>query len=250
MLAMQDEYLLADTRGPVGRGPHADTASTDVGGGGAAGRAIGHSGSGPFCVNAVYHFPDLPVPVTVAVFPTATKGTPRRKPCASRLKATENCPSPQGTISVPAPCSVKSSSSTACGVLPFEDDDALDAALERLDAGLDLGDHAARDRAVGDQRACASATVSSSISLLFLSSTPGTSVRNRRRAACTRAGDRAGKGVGVDVVGVAVAAGRHRRHHRDHLRAGEQVEQRAVDFAPARRRSRGRAPARCWNPDP
>ncbi|RWR34254.1 class A beta-lactamase-related serine hydrolase [Sinirhodobacter populi] len=32
------------------------------------GRAIGHSGGGPFCVNAVYHFPDLSEPVTVACF--------------------------------------------------------------------------------------------------------------------------------------------------------------------------------------
>ena len=35
---------------------------------GAAGRAMGHSGAGPFSVNAVYHFPDLPRPVTVASF--------------------------------------------------------------------------------------------------------------------------------------------------------------------------------------
>ncbi|ANT61160.1 serine hydrolase [Salipiger sp. CCB-MM3] len=35
---------------------------------GAAGRASGHSGAGPFSVNAVYHFPDLPRPVTVASF--------------------------------------------------------------------------------------------------------------------------------------------------------------------------------------
>ncbi|WP_199699548.1 serine hydrolase domain-containing protein [Notoacmeibacter ruber] len=35
---------------------------------GAAGRMIGHSGGGPFAVNAVYHFPDRPVPVTVACF--------------------------------------------------------------------------------------------------------------------------------------------------------------------------------------
>jgi D-alanyl-D-alanine carboxypeptidase len=33
-----------------------------------AGTARGHSGAGPFCTNAVYHFPDLQVPVTVAVF--------------------------------------------------------------------------------------------------------------------------------------------------------------------------------------
>lgn len=35
---------------------------------GEAGRAVGHSGSGPFSANAVYHFPDLAVPVTVATF--------------------------------------------------------------------------------------------------------------------------------------------------------------------------------------
>ncbi len=33
-----------------------------------AGRAIGHSGGGPFGVNAVYHFPDAGEPVTVAAF--------------------------------------------------------------------------------------------------------------------------------------------------------------------------------------
>lgn len=32
------------------------------------GKVIGHSGSGPFSVNAVYHFPDLCDPVTVACF--------------------------------------------------------------------------------------------------------------------------------------------------------------------------------------
>ena len=37
--------------------------------------------------------------------------------------------------------------------LAVEDDDALDALLERVDAGLDLRDHAAGDGAVGDQPA-------------------------------------------------------------------------------------------------
>ena len=32
------------------------------------GRAIGHSGGGPFSVNAVYHFADRNMPVTVACF--------------------------------------------------------------------------------------------------------------------------------------------------------------------------------------
>ncbi|SNR79231.1 serine hydrolase domain-containing protein [Puniceibacterium sediminis] len=39
---------------------------------GATGRAIGHSGGGPFCVNAVYHFPDQPDPITVACFTNGT----------------------------------------------------------------------------------------------------------------------------------------------------------------------------------
>ena len=40
---------------------------------GDVGRAVGHSGGGPFCVNAVYHFPDLPVPTTVACFAGGTE---------------------------------------------------------------------------------------------------------------------------------------------------------------------------------
>ncbi|WP_242494209.1 serine hydrolase [Salipiger sp. IMCC34102] len=39
---------------------------------GDAGRAIGHTGAGPFSVNAVYHFPDLPDPTTIAAFTNAT----------------------------------------------------------------------------------------------------------------------------------------------------------------------------------
>jgi CubicO group peptidase (beta-lactamase class C family) len=35
---------------------------------GEAGRVIGHNGAGPGSVNAICHFPDLPRPVTVAVF--------------------------------------------------------------------------------------------------------------------------------------------------------------------------------------
>jgi hypothetical protein len=37
--------------------------------------------------------------------------------------------------------------------LAVENDDALDALVERLDAGFDLRDHAARNRAVGDEPA-------------------------------------------------------------------------------------------------
>ena len=44
-----------------------------------------------------------------------------------------------------------------------------------------------------------------------------------------RAGDGAGEGVGVDVVGLAVGAGRHRRDHRDQFGAEQHVDDRAVD---------------------
>ncbi len=37
-----------------------------------AGKAIGHSGSGPFSVNAVYHFPDAHDPITIAAFTNGT----------------------------------------------------------------------------------------------------------------------------------------------------------------------------------
>lgn len=37
-----------------------------------AGRGIGHSGAGPFCVNAAYRFPDLARPITVATFTGGT----------------------------------------------------------------------------------------------------------------------------------------------------------------------------------
>jgi CubicO group peptidase (beta-lactamase class C family) len=40
---------------------------------GAAKTAIGHSGGGPFGANAVYHYPDLDMPVTVATFTAGTQ---------------------------------------------------------------------------------------------------------------------------------------------------------------------------------
>jgi CubicO group peptidase (beta-lactamase class C family) len=43
-----------------------------IGSMGTAGRAIGHSGGGPFSVNAIYYFPDHSPPVTVASFSDET----------------------------------------------------------------------------------------------------------------------------------------------------------------------------------
>ncbi|MBN9885932.1 serine hydrolase domain-containing protein [Salipiger abyssi] len=51
---------------------------------GACGRAIGHSGGGPFSVNAVYHFPDRARPLTVASFAAgSTEG--RAEHAAARI---------------------------------------------------------------------------------------------------------------------------------------------------------------------
>ena len=54
---------------------------------------------------------------------------------------------------VPAPCSVKSSTSRACGTPAVENDHRLDAGLNRGDGGLELGDHAAAGHAGGDRLA-------------------------------------------------------------------------------------------------
>jgi CubicO group peptidase (beta-lactamase class C family) len=51
------------------------------------GRAIGHSGVGPFFVNAVYHFPDMPAPVTVACFTDGTDEGVAEWRCAELAKA-------------------------------------------------------------------------------------------------------------------------------------------------------------------
>ena len=51
-----------------------------------AGRAIGHSGGGPHCVNAVYHFPDGDAPVSVAAF-TDGNDEGRAEWAAARLAA-------------------------------------------------------------------------------------------------------------------------------------------------------------------
>ncbi len=50
------------------------------------GRAIGHSGAGPFCVNAVYHFPDHADPITVASFTNGTDESVPEHDCVATLR--------------------------------------------------------------------------------------------------------------------------------------------------------------------
>jgi CubicO group peptidase (beta-lactamase class C family) len=54
---------------------------------GDAGRVIGHSGAGPGAVNTVIHFPDLPRPITVAVFTDGwDEGAPEYEALAIALR--------------------------------------------------------------------------------------------------------------------------------------------------------------------
>src|SRR5690606_27499965 len=87
-----------------------------------------------------------------------------------------------GTISVPAPCSVNSSSRTECGVLPLR---MTTPSTPRSMASMQVSTLGIMPPEIVPSAisARASATVSSSISFLSLSRTPGTSVRKRRREA-------------------------------------------------------------------
>lgn len=53
-----------------------------------AGQAFGHSGAAPFSVSALYHFPDLPVPVTACAFHA---GTDEGKTEWEVLRLAQNC---------------------------------------------------------------------------------------------------------------------------------------------------------------
>ena len=113
--------------------------------------------------------------------------------------------------------------------LAVQDDDALDASLDRVDAGLDLRDHAAGDRAVLDQRP---GLFDGQFldQVLVLVEHAGNVGEEQQPGGVKGTCNGAGESVGIDVVGLAGPSGRDRCDHRDHLRLGEQVEQRAIDL--------------------
>ena len=95
--------------------------------------------------------------------------------------------------------------------------------LERIDAGLDLGDHAAGDRAVGDEAADV-------VDPQFLDEgaalveDAGNVGEKQEALGAERAGDGAGESVGVDVIGLPVGALRDRRQDGDQLAAEDLLE--------------------------
>ncbi len=110
-----------------------------------------------------------------------------------------------------------------------EDDRALDAALDRVEAGLHLRDHAPGERAVGDQLLDALRGEVLQQRLVAAEDADHVGHHQKPRGA-HGAGDGAGGGVGIDVVGLAAVAEADRRDHRDDVGAGEGREQRRVDL--------------------
>src|SRR6516164_5184132 len=113
--------------------------------------------------------------------------------------------------------------------LAVQNDDGFDAVFERIDAGLDLGNHAAGNRSVGDQ---AARFVGGQLfdQLFRLVEYAGNVGEQQQTLGLERAGNCAGKGVGIDVESAAVGARRDRRQDRNQLAAENLIEHGGVDL--------------------
>ena len=106
---------------------------------------------------------------------------------------------------VPTPYSVNSSSSSACGTRPSMMTAPSTPPAHRLEAGLDLRDHAAADGAVGDVAArLARRHLRDQLALLVEHALDVGQHQQPLRA--DRGGDGAGGGIGVDVERLAARA--------------------------------------------
>ncbi|QTK79802.1 hypothetical protein AT6N2_C2157 [Agrobacterium tumefaciens] len=115
------------------------------------------------------------------------------------------------------------------GRLAVQDNHTLNAGLDGVDAGLDLRDHAAGNRTVLDEGA-GLRDGEFLDEFLVLVKNAGNIREKQQTRGVKRTGNGAGKCIGVDVVGCAIAAGRDGGDNRNHLRFGKQIEQGAVDF--------------------
>ncbi len=126
------------------------------------------------------------------------------------------------SISVPAPCSVKSSSRTERGTLPLMMTTASTLG-DHVHAALDLRDHPARDSAVLDQfdRLCRGHGADQ---LPLLVQHP-VHVGEQKEALCFE-GDRdcSREGVGVDIQRLAFGADTDRGHHRNEVGIDDHVD--------------------------
>ncbi len=90
------------------------------------------------------------------------------------------------------------------GLLAIHDDHAFHALFNGIDAGLDLGDHAARHRAIRDQ--AATIIHGERVDHLAILVEDTRHISHQQQALGTkRPGNGPGKGIGIDIIGLARA---------------------------------------------
>src|SRR5690348_1830616 len=109
-----------------------------------------------------------------------------------------------------------------------QDDSGLYARFDRIDRSLDLGDHAARDRAVRDQRLGFSDLEVGYDLALFVENAFDIGEQDQAFGG-DRACDGAGHRVGVDVVGLSLRVNADRRHDRDQVGIHDHPEHFGID---------------------
>src|ERR1700732_127049 len=111
---------------------------------------------------------------------------------------------------------------------PVENDRGLDAALDCVEAGLDLRDHAAGDRALGDQPARLARSKLRDQALVGVEHARDVG-QAQTAARLDRGGASAGDLIGVDVIGLAAGANPDRRDDRDEIRLAKGGEHPILD---------------------
>ncbi len=114
------------------------------------------------------------------------------------------------------------------GRAAVEDDGGLDAAVDRIEAGFHLGDHAAVDRAVGDQGAGLFRRHAVDQLAVLVEDARHVGQQQEARGPHRR-GDGARRGIGIDIIGVAVLADADGRDDGDEVRPLEQIEHAGID---------------------
>ena len=131
-------------------------------------------------------------------------------------------------IIVPYAWSLRISSSIACGTRPSMMCTRVDAALGGIECAGDLGQHAARQRAVGEQLVdLARAQVGQQLAVLVEHA--GRVGQQHQLLGLQHLGQLAGHDVGVDVVALVVFAEADRRDHRNELIVLQRAHHAGVD---------------------
>ena len=136
--------------------------------------------------------------------------------------------SPVRDTRVPTPCGVKSSSSTECGTRPSSTMTPSTPDSTTPAAAFDLGDHAAGDRAIGDERRDVGERQLAD-ELLVLVEHARHIGEEQEPLGLHGGGDGAGRRVGIDIVGLAIVADADRRDDRDRVAVDDRVEDLDID---------------------